>query len=328
MEQIIYPSHFNFSYLPTPVISLKNLTAELSAYNLLVKRDDLSGIELSGNKIRKLDFLLKEAVEAGAQRVITCGGLQSNHCRATAYAALQCGLKTTLLLRGQKPDIANGNYLLSKISGAEIIFVTEEEYKTVDKRMEDYARESKDKVYVIPEGGSNATGAWGYVKCFFELQEQITAMNLKCDTVVVASGSGGTHAGLLIGKLLAKSPLNIISVNVCDDQAYFVNKIDKIISEFSGKYKKHIQWDKSSINIVDGFVGEGYGKTTGVEEEFIIDVARKEGFLLEPVYTAKAFRGMMELMKQAKFPGENIIFIHTGGIFGIFPYEREIQKRA
>lgn len=324
MDSIIYPNHFNFSYLPTPVISLKTISAQFPSYQLGLKRDDLTGMELSGNKIRKLDFLLKEAVENGATKVITCGGLQSNHCRATAFAAGKAGLKTVLLLRGSKPEIATGNYLLGLLSAVEIIIVTADEYKNADALMADYAAKSSEKVYVIPEGGSNETGAWGYVKCFYEILNQVAAGGVKCDTIVVASGSGGTHAGLLAGKLISGSAVNVVSVNVCDDAKYFVNKIDSILNRFSEKYNVKMHWGKSDIHVIDGFVGDGYGITSGTEEELIVKLVKDEGIILEPVYTAKAFGGMIEAMKKQNLPGNNIIFIHTGGIFGIFPYWQEL----
>lgn len=320
MDSINYPNHFNFSYLPTPLISLKTISDQFKSYELLLKRDDLTGMELSGNKIRKLDFLLKEAVEQGATRVITCGGLQSNHCRATAFAARKIGLKSTLVLRGSEPETVTGNYLLDILSGAEIRFVTAEEYKNADALMKGYAAGSDENVYVIPEGGSNETGAWGYVKCFYEILNQLSSNDVKCDTIVVASGSGGTHAGLLAGKLLSGSEINIVSINVCDDELYFVNKIDSILNRFKEKYNTDIQWSTSDIKIIDGFVGDGYGITSGIEEKLIVNLMKDEGIIMEPVYTAKAFRGMIESMKKEKLAGKNIIFIHTGGIFGIFPY--------
>ena len=324
MKSPQYPEHFSLSHLPTPLKRLDNFSKLIHPYSITVKRDDLSGIELSGNKIRKLDFLLKDAIMQGAKRIITCGGLQSNHCRTTAYAAIQCGLKVTLVLRGQENKPITGNYLLSKMSGAEIILVNEETYKNVDTLMEEYAAKGTEKVYVIPEGGSNETGAWGYVKCFFELQEQILDNNIDCDTIAVASGSGGTHAGLLIGKLLARSPLNVVSVNVCDDAEYFVNKIDGILDRFEKRYKQGLTWKRSDINVIDGFVGGGYGKISGPEEKTILTLLKYEGIILEPVYTAKAFGGIQQLMSKAVFPGKNIIFIHTGGIFGVFPYWQEM----
>ncbi len=320
-----YPEHFNLSHLPTPLIKLKT-TSSILPYNLLIKRDDFTGIEFSGNKIRKLDFLLKDAVENGASRIITCGGVQSNHCRTTAFAANRVGLKTTLVLKGSAPGLSTGNFLLAKMSGADIIFITEEEYQSVDKFMDNLAMESKEKVYIIPEGGSNEIGAWGYVKCFFEILDQLKNSDLICDTIVVATGSGGTHAGLLAGKIIAKSDINIVSLNVCDDANYFIKKVDTILERLKDRYDSTFSWKKSDIKIIDGFVGNGYGAVSGKEETLLLKIAQQDGLIFDLVYGIKAFGGMLNLMEKKQFPGKDIIFIHTGGVFGVFPYWQEVEK--
>lgn len=323
--KIEYPPYFDISYLPTPLIALKNLQLP-NQYKLILKRDDLTGIELSGNKIRKLDFLIKDAIIKGSNRLITCGGLQSNHCRATAFVAKKYGLGVTLVLRGSEPEIKTGNFLLSQLTGAEIIFVNAEEYKNANKMMQDYADNAKENVYIIPEGGSNALGAWGYVRCFDEITTQISAGNLKCQTIVVASGSGGTHAGLLIGKLLRNSTIDIVSINVCDDAAYFQDKINGILQSFNINYNANLEWLLSDIQIIDGFVGAGYSLVSGSEEKLIVKYIQKEGIIFDPVYTAKAFNGMLQMMEQAKLPGKDIIFIHTGGVYGLFPFWQELTQ--
>ncbi|KAA3611299.1 MAG: D-cysteine desulfhydrase family protein [Calditrichaeota bacterium] len=325
MKKPNLPEHFNFSNLPTPIVPLK-IKQNNSFYNLMIKRDDFTGVELSGNKIRKLDFLLKDAVEAGAQRIITCGSYQSNHCRAAVFAANKIGLKTTLVLKGTAPGFVTGNYLLLKMSGAEIIFITEDEYQNVDSYMEKLAGEGNEKSYVIPEGGSNEVGSWGYAKCFFEILDQIEKQLLKCDTIVVATGSGGTHAGLLAGKKLTKSDINIVSVNVCDNAPHFRNKVDKVLEKMKKRYDLDLSWTESEINIVDGYVGEGYGQLSGAEEKLALKMVKEEGLVFDLVYGIKAFGAMLNLMSKNQFPGKDIIFIHTGGIFGVFPYWQELEK--
>ena len=325
MKKLKFPEHFNFSHVPTPLIPIKTINY-FSAYNLLIKRDDFTGIELSGNKIRKLDFLLKDAVENEARRIITCGGVQSNHCRTAAFAANRIGLKTTLVLKGNSPVFITGNFLLSKLSGAEIVFITEEEYLDIDNFMQNLAREGKEKAYIIPEGGSNEVGAWGYVKCFFEILEQLKEKDLKCDTIVVATGSGGTHAGLLAGKILTQSDIEIVSVNVCDNAVFFVDKINGILERLKRRYGLSLSWKQSDIKVFDGFVGEGYGKLSGKEEKLMLKFAGQEGLIFDPVYGIKAFSGMLDLMEKNKLPGKDIIFIHTGGVFGVFPYWKELEK--
>jgi D-cysteine desulfhydrase len=274
---------------------------------------------LSGNKVRKLDFLMQEALDQGADHIITCGGLQSNHCRAAAYLAVQLGLQPVLVLRGTEPGIAHGNYFLNRLCAAEVQFVTPELYARADVYMQEYADRHEGRFYVIPEGGSNATGAWGYVRCFQEILQQMEDQNLRLDTIVVPTGSGGTHAGLLLGKLMTGSGIAIVSVNVCDSADFFRDKIDRIMRDFCNSFHFSLKWDKNDIHIVDGFVGEGYGIISEKEVRLIKRFAREEGIVLDPVYGAKAFLGMEAELRSGKLPGTHILYIHTGGIFGLFP---------
>ncbi len=319
-KQMHLPPHVSLSHLPTPLEPL-GLEKD-NGYNLWVKRDDLTGMELSGNKIRKLDFLLQDALDRGANRVMTCGGLQSNHCRATAFAALRLGLKCTLVLRGTEPDELHGNYFLDRLSGCDIIFITPEQYKQVDDLMLTHASNYAGTVYVIPEGGSNAVGAWGYARCFDELMRQKPQLK----SIVVASGSGGTHAGLLIGKLLLDADVDIVSVNVSDDAQTFVDKIDTILTDFRDRYGKNISWNKSDIKVHDGFVGKGYAQVDGNQQKAILKIARQSGLVLDPVYSAKAFLGFEDLVQRRQLRGPDAAFIHTGGIFGLLPFWPEFVE--
>ncbi len=314
-----FPDHFQQANLPTPIIPFSRFFKELPEYNIFMKRDDLTGVELSGNKVRKLDFLFMDAKEQGADHVITCGGIQSNHCRATAFYASKLGLKCTLVLRGVKESSSTGNLFLNQVLGTDIQYITPETYKQVDAYMAEISEKHQGKSYIIPEGGSNEVGAWGYVKAFYEIMEQ----DDQIDTIVVATGSGGTHAGLLLGKLLAKSPVNIISVNVCDDENYFKTKIDKIMQHFVERYGHKLSWQSSDIQIVDGFVGSGYAQMGPVEADIIKRIARTEGIVVDPVYTSKALAGLEQQLKKGRIPGKNVLFIHTGGIFGIFAYTQK-----
>lgn len=325
MSRIPLPQHFNYSHLATPIVNLAEFNA--GNYNLMVKRDDLTGLELSGNKIRKFDFLLKAAAMQGAERVITCGGIQSNSCRTAALAAKRCGMNITLVLKGTEPETWTGNFLLMKLSGAEIILVSEEEYSRVEQLMADYAHKSKEKVYIVPEGGSNATGSWGYVKCFYEIEEQNKNLKNKVDTIVVTTGSGGTHAGLLAGKMISGSKIEVISINVCDTAPFFQEKIASILQDFNSQYNTRLTWQNKDIKLIDGFVGEGYGKLSGKEEKQIIEMLQKNGIILDPVYTSKSFLGMAEMLKNGSIPGKNILYIHTGGAFGLFPFWKEIKQQ-
>src|SRR5437868_1025379 len=221
---IRYPDRIKRARLPTPVEPARRLSHKLGI-ELLIKRDDLTGSSLSGNKIRKLEFLFADAAAQGADTVITCGGEQSNHCRATAVAAAELGLRSYLLLRTdtpKDPPASEANILLDRLVGAEIRWVSRDEYKrraTLFVEVQGQLLAQRRKAYVIPEGGSNALGAWGYVGCVEELREELGDSPL---TIVYAAGSGGTGAGLLLGIKLLKLPWRAVGVNVCDDKEYFV----------------------------------------------------------------------------------------------------------
>ena len=314
-----YPQKEKFGIYPTPILPINNFFKDSSKYNFWIKRDDLTGLELSGNKVRKLDYIFADAKLKNSNHIITCGGIQSNHCRTTAFIAAKKNYDCTLFLKGQVPRIKTGNFLLNSILNTTIKNVTNEEYQFIDERMMQYAKDLGDSAYIIPEGGSNEIGVWGYVECFYEILKQIKQQNLEIDIIVVPTGSGGTHAGLLIGKYLSNSNIDIVSINVCDSSEFFVNKIKNISDKFSSVYNIPLNIAKKSIQIVDGFVGEGYGLVTKKETDIIKKFAQTEGIVIDPVYTAKALIGLVELVNDESISGKNILFIHTGGIFGLFP---------
>jgi D-cysteine desulfhydrase len=310
--------------------------SERYGVELYVKRDDLSGIALSGNKIRKLEFVLADALAQKTDTVITCGGAQSNHCRATAIAAAMLGINCRLILR--TPDPSNpppleGNILLDRMAGAEIVWITPDEYKQRDEFM---AREaatlqtSGRKAYTIPMGASNALGALGYIRAMEELVNDIANSlgggNRPC-TIINAVGSGGTSAGLILGAKLFDVRARIAGVNVSDDRAYFVRAIGDICEQAIADYHLDVEFSRQGdVEIIDGYVGEGYGLSKDEELDLICDVARTEGIFLDPVYTGKAFFGMIqELKRNPKCFGEQIIFLHTGGLFGLFPKASQIS---
>ncbi|MEE4264373.1 MAG: D-cysteine desulfhydrase family protein [Desulfobacteraceae bacterium] len=330
-----FPPQIHLANLPTPVQPLRRL-GEKYGVELYIKRDDLTGIGLSGNKIRKLEFVLADALAQKADTVITCGGAQSNHCRATAIAAAMLGLNCRLILR--TPDPANppgpeGNILLDRMAGAEIVWITPDEYKQRDEFM---AREatllqaSGRKVYTIPEGASNALGSLGYVRAMEELVNDIANTlgggNQSC-TIINAAGSGGTSAGLILGAKIFDVNARIAAVNVCNDRNYFVRTIGKICEQAIADYHLNLNFDSQrDVDIIDGYVGLGYALSQTEELELICEVARTEGVFLDPVYTGKAFFGMIqELKRDSKCFGERIIFLHTGGIFGVFPKSDQIR---
>ena len=330
-----FPPQINLARLPTPVQPLHRTGEKLGA-DLYVKRDDLTGAALSGNKIRKLEFVLADALDRKADTIITCGGAQSNHCRATAIAAAMLGLNCRLLLRTpdpSRPPSADGNILLDRMAGAEIVWITPEDYQKRDEFME---REGTSlqaegrKPYLIPEGASNALGAWGYIRAAEELVNDIANLPGGANpatTIINAAGSGGTSAGLILGAKMFGLKARIVSVNVCNDRDYFVNAIGAICEKAMADYQIEIDFSRDrDIEILDGYVGRGYALSRPKELELLYEVARTEGIFLDPVYTGKAFFGMdQELKNNPTCFGERVIFIHTGGIFGLFPVAEQIQ---
>jgi len=330
-----YPAHLEIARKGTPLQKMERLSAELGV-EIFFKRDDLTGCELSGNKIRKLEFLLADARAKGADTVITCGGAQSNHCRATALAAVGAGLNSTLLLRTEdpiNPPPLHGNILLNKLAGAELVWITPAEYKERHIRFEiEQERLSGlgKVVYIIPEGGSNQLGSWGYVKGMEEIANDLTALGADDfgeTTVISATGSGGTTAGLLLGAKMLGLDLRVTGVNVCDDEDYFVSVIGRICKGFIKDYSVDVAINSSDIDIVDGYVGKGYALSRQEELKAIYDLAKLEGVVLDPVYTGKAFYGMVsEIRKNRSAFGKRIVFVHTGGLFGLFPVADQFEE--
>ena len=329
------PPRLALAHLPTPLQPMERIGRELGV-DLWVKRDDYTGAELSGNKVRKLEYALAEARARGADTVLTCGGVQSNHCRATALAAARLGLGCTLLLRTSNPanpPPLEANSLLDRLAGARIVWVSPEEYRGRDAvfaRESEALRQAGRRPFVIPEGASDALGAWGYIRAMAELAEDIARLDeeaAKTTTVIHAMGSGGTGAGLVLGKLLLKLDLRVVSVNVCDDRDYFLRVCGGICRDAIARYGLDVAFDaERDLEIVDGYVGAGYALSHPEGLKLIAHVCRREGLVLDPVYTGKAFFGMVDqLRKNPQAFGERIVFLHTGGLFGLFPKASELQ---
>jgi D-cysteine desulfhydrase len=295
-----------------------------------MKRDDQTGSELMGNKVRKLEYLMAEALQQQATHVVTCGGEQSNHARATAFAATQLGLKSVLVLRTDnpgQPPAPTGNILLDRMCGAELRWISRPAWRDRNRLMAEEAdkiRAAGGRPYVIPEGGSNALGSWGYLRAMRELVEDLAGIAAPDNpvTIVYACGSGGTGAGLVLGwKLLGLAALGIriAGIAVCDDKAYFVDAIGKICGDFEERWQLDARVTPQDIDILDGHVGLGYAKSRREELETIRDVCRSDGIVLDPVYTGKAFHGVVsELKKDPTRFGSAVAFLHTGGMFGLF----------
>jgi len=308
------PPRVSLANLPTPLERLER-TSDLLGVDLWVKRDDLTGSALTGNKVRKLEFLCGEACspEVGADTLITCGAVTSNHARATAVAAARLGLRSFLVLRGTEPAVPDGNLLLDRLVGAETMFITPEQWPDRDRIMADVAerlRAEGRRPYVIPEGGSSPLGAWGYRAASAELAGQAKHAGLDLAQVWHAVGSGGTTAGLALG--FAGTDVEVCGVAVCDDAPYF----DEVIARFTEPFDVEARW-----RIVEGYQGTGYAEATPEELAFYAEVAKREGLILDPVYTGKAFRALTLEAQAGRLPTDRaVVFLHTGGIYGVFSF--------
>jgi D-cysteine desulfhydrase len=305
------PTRLELARLPTPTRRLPRLSSELGL-DLWAKRDDLTGLGLSGNKVRKLEFLLADAKRQMATVVITTGGIQSNHCRATAVAARQLGLRPVLLLRGEDPGIPDGNLLLDRLLGAELHWCTAGEYRHHrDERMQELAElieAQGERPYIIPEGGSNALGAQAYVEAADEIR------GLGFEHVFVAVGSGGTVAGLAMAGLEG----HVHGIAVCDDEASFRARVEHIHREAGAATVAPRGW-----RIDDRFRGEAYGVASAEVWGTIASVARSEGLLLDPTYTGKAMHALVSEARAGRIGGR-VLFWHTGGAFGLFGRGAEV----
>lgn len=308
------PKKINLAHLPTPIEKLK-----FNYKEFLIKRDDYTGSDFLGNKIRKLEYLLYEAKKEKADIIFTCGGDQSNHARATASAAAKLGIKTRLFLWGKGKNQADGNLFLDKMYGAEIVYLNKKEFLNVDEIMTDERAKlvkSRKRVYVIPAGGSSTLGIWGYISIIDELKKQIDITKIK--GIFSACGSGGTAAGLLVGAALNKINLKIFAVNVLYPKEEIKKKIVQLADGAVLDYKLSCRINKQNLEIIDGYSTEGYKNISDNKLKIIIDFTRNSGILLDPAYTGKAFCAYNDLMLK-KGMGKNVIFLHTGGIFGTYP---------
>lgn len=317
--------------LPTPIERLDRLSARLGV-DLWVKRDDLTGGAEGGNKVRKLEWLCAEARARGADTLVTCGGIQSNHCRATALVARRLGMESVLLLRTADTTADpgwEGNVLVDRILGARIVLVTPEEYRDRAARLaaeaESCTRAGR-RPYVIPEGGSSATGVLGYVMAAEEIAGQLAACGGPFDTIAYACGSGGTGAGLAIGARAHLGGVRTVGFAVCDDRAYFERTILGIAAEASDRFGLP---PVAAVEIDDRYKGIAYAVNRPEELARIRAVAREEGLLLDPVYTGKAIHGLLSELERDRFAyGRRVLFVHTGGVYGLFAKGREFEGIA
>lgn len=326
---LAYPDRLALAQLPTPLQFLPRLSTRVGK-RIWMKRDDLTGSVASGNKVRKLEFIFAYAKKHGYTHVITCGGLQSNHCRATALLARQVGLSCSLILRGAKPAIADANLLLMQLAGTDIdyhpaAFYTQHLTQLLRDKQQSLAAQGFNAL-IVPTGGSDGLGIWGYIACAEELKNDLAQLNLPSCAIVHATGSGGTQAGLTLGAQLHGLTAPIYGINVCDDEAYFLQKVSADINEWQQRFG--ISLDTfPTIRVIDGYVGAGYAITSDAVLQCIAELVRDEGIVLDPVYTGKAFYGLLAEINKGRFADtDDIVFVHTGGIFGLYAYRDQLHE--
>ena len=319
---------FRLAQLPTPIERLDRLSGELGGPDLLIKRDDLTGLALGGNKARKLEFLVGQALEQGADTLVTAGAAQSNHCRQTAAAAAKAGLKCELILNSQKPILQNGNLLLDELLGAKCHWIERPQFPVKLSELPEQLRAQGRKPYVIGIGGSNGVGATGYVLAMIELEGQLRTIQHRLDHIVFASSSGGTQAGMVLGAQLAGFGGQLHGVSVDKDnleREAYEEEVAQIANECAQYIGSDIRLTNQHIKVVYGYTGEGYGVVSNLEREAIRLMARNEGVILDPVYTGRAFGGLIDLIRKGAFKrGESVLFWHTGGAPALFAYAKEL----
>jgi D-cysteine desulfhydrase len=324
------PARIALANLPTKIEKLERLSTRLGGPDLYIKRDDQTGMELSGNKIRKLEFAIQEALDQGCDTLVTCGGLQSNHARATAAAAARLGLGCCLLLAADEIPAPQGNLLMDRLFGAQIRTVSFEDFaqnrEAVMAAMLTELAAAGKKGYLIPLGASNGIGTFGYYRCLEEIAAQEEALGFRFDRIVMAVGSGATYAGLFYANRVLGRTTAITGVNISADAAFFQTTIRRILQESFEYTGEPVACTPADIDMLDGYVGLGYALNQPEELRFIAELAALEGIVLDPVYTGKAMLGLAEEIKKGRFDKqERILFIHTGGLYGAFSKFSEFQ---
>jgi D-cysteine desulfhydrase len=318
----------NLANTPTPIEIILGILPHTTIH---IKRDDLTGLEASGNKIRKLEYLLADAQNKKCDTIITCGSIQSNHVRATMYCCAKLDLKGVAVLRNTASVIASpnrakqspdGNLLLDYLFNADVHILSSSEYdkkeEYINKLFDDYKKKGHNP-YFIPTGGSNGIGALGYI---FAMEEMASYIKLQgIDALFCAVGSGGTYAGLLMGKYIFGLDIPIYGILVDETQEYFLSKIKSIIRESEKILEKKFDLNDSDIQLINGYIGPGYSIPYPEEIQIIKQLAQK-GLILDPVYTGKTFYGMIKEKERLQYT--NPLFIHTGGIFSVFAYNRDL----
>ncbi|WP_353892763.1 D-cysteine desulfhydrase [Proteinivorax hydrogeniformans] len=316
----------------TPIENLEKLSKSLGGPNIYIKRDDLLGLTAGGNKTRKLEFLIADALEKGADTIITAGGVQSNHCRLTLAAANRENLNCILVLEEsaavEHDTQKSGNYFLYNLMGVEDVRIVPngtDVFEEMDKvASQVYANGGKP--YKIPVGGSNSIGATGYVSCAQEIIQQSFDLGISFDYVVCTSGSGGMHAGLITGFEVNQSQTKVLGVSISRPKEKMEPKVMKLVSETTKRLGLQHTISEKSITCYDSYIGPGYALPTKEMVEAVKLVAKTEGILLDPVYTGKTMSGLIDLIKKGRFNSDDkVLFIHSGGAPALYAYTSEFM---
>ncbi|QRN84743.1 pyridoxal-phosphate dependent enzyme [Clostridia bacterium] len=318
---MIKPNKTIFPLLETPIQDLPTLSSK-TGVKLSIKRDDLNGIGLGGNKIRKLAYLIQDAKDKGATRLLTTGGVQTNHGRLTAAIAAMFEMKCTLVLVGEEPSQYSGNLILDQIFGADLIFTTPENLElTIDKACEQSER-AGESVYTIPLGGSSPLGLLGYVEAAKEIHQQLERQHKSVDYIVTAYGSGGTYGGLLLGAKRLGDPFEILGMNVLSnpaDRQIVHDSLLSLLADTAEEFSLEQKIKESDLRITMESVGPGYNHPDTTTVETVLTVARAEGIMLDYCYTGKAFDCMLKQIESGIIAqGSRVLFLHTGGNPALF----------
>lgn len=319
-------------FFPTPLHALERLTEALGGPRLFIKRDDQTGLALGGNKTRKLEFIVADALSRGADTLVTAGAAQSNHCRQTAAAAAGLGLECHLLVGGRAPAESQGNLLLDQLFGSHLHWTGEhrkgEDLPAVMRQLDSAGR----RPYIVPYGGSSELGALAFVAALEELQAQWDQCGGPFTHIVFASSSGGTHAGLMLGARLLGLQTRIVGIGVDKDlpgEQPFARQVSELAGRASARLGHELRFVPGDLELDDAYLGEGYGVVGPAEQEAISLLARTEGILLDPVYTGRAMAGLLDMVRRGTLgPDDRVLFWHTGGAPAVFAYASKLQPGA
>lgn len=333
IERLQVLPRVRLAFLPTPLVELPRLSERLGGPHLWMKRDDQTGLGLGGNKVRKLEYLVGEAHARGCDTLVTSGAIQSNHCRQTAAAAAATGLGCVLALGGEEPtSTPTGNLLLDRLFGATIRWCGESRKGERVPAIVEEVRRSGRRPYTIPYGGSDEVGAMGFVAAMGELQAQLAEQRLKKVTIVVASSSGGTQAGMVVGADLFELPVRVVGIGIDKGEAGsgpYQAWLAELADRLAQRLGMATRYTTDRFDVRADYLGGGYGVVGDLERQAIKGTAQTEGILLDPVYTGRAMGGLADLIRTGGFErDERVVFWHTGGTPAVFARAADLEARG